>query len=77
MRRGTRFRAKRGRTSNGHRRWSASDRVRVLARPASHVHRCVPDRRPRTRQSASTIRGGTPNLTSGRADADQAGARPY
>jgi hypothetical protein len=33
--------------------------------------------RPRTRRSASTIRGGTPEMTSGRADANQAGARPY
>ena len=36
-----------------------------------------PDRRRRTRQSAATIRGATPDMTSGRADADHAGARPY
>jgi hypothetical protein len=35
------------------------------------------DRRRRTRQNAATIRGGTPDLTSGCADADHAGARPY
>jgi hypothetical protein len=32
--------------------------------------------RRRTRRSASTIAGGTPDMTIGRADADQAGARP-
>ena len=35
--------------------WSASDRIRVPARPAQHVHRRVPDLRRRTRRSASTI----------------------
>ena len=58
-------------------RCGASDRMRVPARPAQHVHRRVPDVRPRTRQSASTIRGGTPDMAIGRVDADQAGARPY
>jgi hypothetical protein len=37
----------------------------------------VPDRRRRTRRSPSTIRGGTPDMTLGRPNADQAGARPY
>ena len=46
-------------------RCSASDRIRV------------PDVRRRTRRSASTIGGGTPDMTIGRADADRAGARPY
>jgi hypothetical protein len=46
---------------------SAFRRVR-----GKHAHRRVPDMRPRTRQSASTIRGATPDMTSGRADADQA-----
>jgi hypothetical protein len=32
--------------------------------------------RRRTRQSASTVGGGTPDMSSGRADPDQAGARP-
>ena len=59
-------------------RCSASDRIRVPARPAQHVHRSVPDLRSRTRRSASTIGGGaTPDLTIGPAEADQAGARPY
>jgi hypothetical protein len=31
----------------------------------------------RTRPNADTIRGAAAALTSGRADADQAGARPY
>jgi hypothetical protein len=35
-----------------------------------------PDRRRRTRQCAATIRGGTPDMTSGCADEDHAGARP-
>jgi hypothetical protein len=39
------------------------------------VHRRVPDRRRRARWSTSTIRGGTPDMTSGVADADHAGAR--
>jgi hypothetical protein len=56
---------------------AAPDCIPVPARPAQHVHRGVPDMRPRTRRRASTIRGGTPDMTSGRADADQAGARPY
>ena len=33
--------------------------------------------RRRTRRSASTIGGGTPDMTIGRAAADRAGARPY
>jgi hypothetical protein len=33
--------------------------------------------RGRTRRNASAIGGGTPDITIGRADADQAGARPY
>jgi hypothetical protein len=37
----------------------------------------VPDRRRRTRRGPSTIRGATPDMTLGRPDADQAGARPY
>ncbi len=47
------------------------------ARPAQHVHRRVPDLRRRTRRSASTIGGGTADTPIGRANADQAGARPY
>ena len=58
-------------------RCSASDRMHVPARPAQHVHRGVPDMRRRTRRSASTIGGGTPDMTIGRAHADRAGARPY
>ena len=58
-------------------RCSASDRIRVPARPAQHVHRRVPHMQRRTRRSASTIGGGTPDMTIGRAAADQAGARPY
>ena len=61
-------------------RCSASDRMHVPARPAQHVHRRVPDMRRlrrRTRRSASTIGGGTPAMTIGRAHADQAGARPW
>ena len=58
-------------------RCSASDRMRVPARPAQDVHRRVPDMRRRTRRSASTIGGGTADMTIGRADADRAGARPY
>jgi len=58
-------------------RRSASDRMHVPARPAQHVHRRFPDMRRRTRRSASTIGGGTPDMTIGRAHADQAGARPY
>jgi hypothetical protein len=42
---GTRSRLIRVSTSDGHSRCSASDRVRVPARPAQHVHRSVPDRR--------------------------------
>ena len=45
-------------------RCSASDRIHVPARPAQHVHRGVPDMRRRTRRSASTIGGGTPDMTS-------------
>jgi hypothetical protein len=37
---------------------SASDRIRVPACPASHVHRRVPDVRRRTRRSAAAIGGG-------------------
>ncbi len=55
---GTRSRAIRGKTSEGILWCSASDRIRVPARPASHVHRRVPDVRRRTRRSASTIGGG-------------------
>jgi hypothetical protein len=47
-------------------RCNASDRMRVLARPASHVHRCVPDVRRRTRRRASTVGGATPDMTGGR-----------
>jgi hypothetical protein len=57
-------------------RRSASDRMHVPARPPQHVHRGVPDMRRRTRRSASTIGGGTPAMTIGRAHANQAGARP-
>src|SRR5271157_2278959 len=48
--------------------------MRVPARPAQHVHRRVPDLRRRTRRSASTIGGGTPDMTIGCAAADRAGA---
>ena len=58
-------------------RCSASDRIRVPARPAQHVHRRVSHLQGRTRRSASTIGGGTPDMTIGRVAADQAGARPY
>ena len=58
-------------------RCNASDRMRVPARPASHVHRCVPDVRRRTRRNASTVGGATPDMASGRPAADRAGARPY
>ena len=58
-------------------RCSASDRIRVPARPAQHVHRRVPDLRRWTRQSAiDRRRRATPDLTIGPAEADQAGARP-
>ena len=56
---------------------SASDRIRVPARPAQHVHRRVPHLQRRTRRSVSTIGDGTPDMTIGRAAAVQAGARPY
>ena len=39
--------------------------------------RRVPNVRRRTRRSASTVGGGTPDMTIGLADADHAGARPY
>src|SRR5271157_3498406 len=58
-------------------RCGASDRIRVPARPTQHVHRRVPHMRRRTRRSASTIGGGTPDMTIGRAAADQEGACPY
>ena len=58
-------------------RCSASDRMRVPARPAQDVQRRVPDLRRRTRRSASTIGGGTADMTIGRPDTDRAGARPY
>jgi hypothetical protein len=41
---GTRSRANRDRTSASHVRCRASERIRVPARPAQHVHRGVPDR---------------------------------
>ena len=56
---------------------SAPDRIGVPARPAQHVHRRLPHMRRRTRRSAATIGGGTPDMTVGRAAADRAGARPY
>ena len=58
-------------------RCSASDRIRVPARPAQHVHRRVPGLRRRTRWVHLPSEAGTPDMTLGRADADQAGARPY
>ena len=59
-------------------RCSTSDRIRVPARPAQHVHRRVPDLRRRTRRSAiDHRRRAKPDLTIGPAEADQAGARPY
>jgi hypothetical protein len=61
----------------GHIRCGAPDRIRIPARPAQYVQRRVPDRRPRTRRIAATSRGGTPDRTIGRAEADHAGARPY
>ena len=60
-------------------RWcSASDRIRVPARPAQHVHR-------RVFQTCDAGRArvylpseaGTPDTTIERDDADHAGARPY
>ena len=74
---GTRSRANLGRTFDGNIRSTASDRIRVPARPAQHVHISVPDMRRRTRRSASTTAGGARHMTIGRAEADQAGARPY
>ena len=56
---------------------SASDRLRVPARPAPHVHRGVPEVGRRTRRSAAAVGGGAPYLTIGCAAADRAGARPY
>ena len=55
-------------------RCSASDRIRVPARPAQHVHRRVPDRQRRTRRSASTIGGGTPDMTIGRPCRESSGS---
>ena len=57
---------------------SASDGIRVPARPAQHVHR-------RVFQTCDAGRArvylpseaGTPDMTIERADADRAGARPY
>jgi hypothetical protein len=46
-----------------HIRCSASDRRRVPVGLAQHVHRRVPDGRRRTRESAATIGGGTPDRT--------------
>ena len=58
-------------------RCSASDRIRIPARPAQHVHRRVPDLRRRTRRTCIYYRRrATPDLTIGPAEADQAGARP-
>jgi hypothetical protein len=74
---GTRSHTHRGRASAGHIWCTASDRIRIPARPAQYVHRRVPDRRPRTRRSASTSGGGTRDRTIGPADADQPGAHPY
>jgi hypothetical protein len=71
---GTRSRADRHTTSDGNIQCSASDRMRIPARPAQHVHGGVPDMRRRTRRSPSTIGGGTPHMTSGVADADRARA---
>jgi hypothetical protein len=48
-----------------------------IKRATQHVHRPLPDMRRRTRRSVSTIGGGTPDQTVGRADAYQARARPY
>ena len=58
-------------------RCSASDRLRVPARPAQHLDRRVPHLQRRTRRNASIIGGDTRELAIGRAAADQAGARPY
>ena len=44
---------------------------------SGHVDRRVPHLQRRTRRNASIIGGGTPDMTIGRAAADQAGARPY
>jgi hypothetical protein len=52
----------------------AADRICV---PAQHVHRRLADKERRTRRSTFTIGGGTPDMSIGSADADQAGARPY
>jgi hypothetical protein len=57
-------------------RCSASDRLRVPARPAQHLDRRVPHLQRRTRRNASIIGGDTRELAIGRAAADQAGARP-
>jgi hypothetical protein len=58
-------------------RCSASDRLRVPARPAQHLDRRVPHLQRRTRRNASIIGADTRELAIGRAAADQAGARPY
>ena len=62
-------------------RCSASDRIRVPARPAQHVHRCVPDLRRHGDAGRAGVhlhrRRATTELTIGPAEADQAGARPY
>jgi hypothetical protein len=58
-------------------RCSASDRLRVPARPAQHLDRRVPHLQRRTRRNASIIGGNTRELAIGRAAADQAGACPY
>ena len=58
-------------------RCSASDRIRIPARPARHVHRRVPDlRKPDAPECIYHRRRATPDLTIGPAEADQAGARP-
>ena len=57
---------------------SASDGIRVPARPAQHVHRRVFQTCDAGRARAHLpSEAGTPDMTIKRADADRAGARPY
>ena len=75
---GTRSRAIRGK----HRlmvnsRCSASDRIRVPARPAPHVEDAFQTCDAGRARVQLPSEAGTPDMTIKRADADRAGARPY
>ena len=56
---------------------SASDRIRVPARPAQHVQEAFQTRDPGRARVHRPSEAGTPDMTIGRAAADHAGARPY